>query len=145
MSGKKFDQDKARLDLLSPIALNEIARVMGYGAKKYDAHNWRKGLAWSRVYAAVQRHLLAWQSGESEDPETGISHLAHASCGLMFLLEYSKTHVHLDDRYKGEIANERKETQTTDVHAVRPEEAGPGSSRDPLPEMWMDSSKLVRS
>ncbi len=97
--GKKFDGEKIRMDLLSPKALTEIARVMGEGAKKYGAQNWRKGIAWSRVYAAIQRHLNAWNDGETYDQETGISHLAHAGCGIMFLLEYASTHGELDDRY----------------------------------------------
>jgi hypothetical protein len=97
--GKKFDQEKVQLNLLSSKALIEIARVMTFGANKYGSENWREGIKWSRIFAAVQRHLLAWNDGETNDPETGISHLAHASCGLMFLLEYSKTHQELDDRY----------------------------------------------
>jgi len=77
-----------------------MAAVMTYGADKYGTQNWRAGLEWSRVYAAVQRHLLAWNDGETYDPETKLNHLAHAGCGIMFLLEYAKTHEELDDRYK---------------------------------------------
>ena len=98
--GIKNDDSKVRLDLLSTKAMVEMAKVMTFGANKYGTQNWRKGLAWSRVYAAIQRHLTAWNDGETEDPETGINHLAHAGCGIMFLLEYSKTHGDLDDRYK---------------------------------------------
>jgi hypothetical protein len=97
--GKKFDDGKPDLSLLSSKALLEIAKVMTFGKDKYGAQNWRKGIAWSRVYAAVQRHLLAWNDGETNDPETGLNHLAHASAGLLFLLEYSQTHKELDDRY----------------------------------------------
>jgi hypothetical protein len=46
------------------------------------------------------RHLHAFNDGEDKDPESGLSHLAHASCCLMFLLEFEKTHQELDDRYK---------------------------------------------
>lgn len=169
--GKKFDGDKARTDLLSPTALLEIARVMGYGATKYGAQNWRKGIAWSRVYAAVQRHLLAWQDGETYDQETGINHLAHASCGLMFLLEYAQTHVELDDRYvvkteetdryervREEIEKERKEkpfesqkevddlvTKAPTIPDLRPVPPRQAPSGNTMPGLWMDSSKLVRS
>ena len=100
--GKKFDQEKPRLDLLASKALLEMSKLMTKGADKYGSQNWRQGLEWSRVFAAVQRHLLAWNDGETDDPETGINHLAHAGCGIMFLLEYSKTHGELDDRYKGD-------------------------------------------
>lgn len=97
--GKKYDDSKVQVNLLSSKSLIEIARVMTFGAQKYGSQNWREGIAWSRVYAAVQRHLLAWNDGETNDPETGISHLAHAGCGILFLLEYAQTHPELDDRY----------------------------------------------
>jgi hypothetical protein len=102
-TGVKHDQDKPRMDLLDRYALEQVALVMGYGAKKYSAHNWRGGIAWSRVIAAALRHLTAFNDGEDTDPETGISHLAHASCCLMFLLNYTKEHTELDDRYKREV------------------------------------------
>ncbi len=99
-TGKKNDSEKPRVELLSSIALIEIAKVMTFGAKKYDSHNWRGGIAWSRVLGAALRHLLAFLGGESKDPETGLSHLAHLACCTMFLLEYQVTHPELDDRYK---------------------------------------------
>ncbi len=98
--GLKYDANKTPLELLSPIALNEIGKVLAFGAKKYDSHNWRKGLKWSRVAGAAMRHLLAWLGGENVDPESGISHLAHLGCCVMFLLEYETTHKELDDRWK---------------------------------------------
>lgn len=98
--GKKYDGGKPMLQLLSPIAMTEIAKVMTFGATKYGANNWREGIAWTRVVGAVLRHIFAWLGGQDLDPETGISHLAHASCGLMFLLEYETTQKNKDDRYK---------------------------------------------
>ena len=103
MSGSKHDQDKVQLELLSPIALTEIGKVLTFGAKKYASHNWRKGLSWSRVLGAALRHLLAFIGGEDKDPESGLSHLAHLGCCVMFLLEYEVTKKELDDRYKGDI------------------------------------------
>lgn len=102
MSGVKHDQGKPDMSLLSPIALNKIAEVMSFGKKKYAAHNWRGGFVWSRPLAAAARHLFAYIGGENNDPESGLSHLAHASCCLMFLLEFETTRPDLDDRYKGE-------------------------------------------
>lgn len=99
-TGIKNDKDKAPMNLLSTEALIQISRVMGAGAEKYSAHNWRGGLAWSRVIAASLRHITSFNDGEDLDPETGISHIAHAACGLMFLLDYLKSHPELDDRYK---------------------------------------------
>lgn len=99
-SGNKFDSGKPRIDLISAIATIEKARVYEAGARKYQAHNWRKGLAWSRLIGATLRHIFAWMGGEDNDQETGINHLAHAACSLDFLLEYAVTHKELDDRYK---------------------------------------------
>jgi len=100
-SGKKYDDGKPMMDLLSPIALTEIAKVMTLGANKYGKHNWRSGLSWCRVLAALLRHVLAFLGGEDKDPETGLSHLAHAGCCIMFLLDYEVTHKDCDDRFKG--------------------------------------------
>lgn len=97
--GNKLDQDKVRMDLLSPIALEKIARVMTFGADKYAAHNWRKGIIWSRVIAAMLRHIFAYMRGERKDPETGISHMAHVGCCVMFILEFEETHPQFDDLY----------------------------------------------
>lgn len=97
-SGNKSDQDKERTDLLSIAALESVAKVLTHGAKKYGARNWEKGIAWSRCYGAALRHLFAWWRKEDQDPETHLSHLAHATTNLMFLLEYLKTHPELDDR-----------------------------------------------
>jgi len=86
--GTKLDEDKVPVDLLSPLWLLATSQVLDFGAKKYEPYNWAKGISYSRVYAALNRHLMAWWVGEDEDEETGIHHLAHASCCLMFLTHY---------------------------------------------------------
>jgi hypothetical protein len=99
----KFDQDKLPLHLLSTEAMNQTAAVLAFGAQKYAEHNWRAGFAWSRPLSAAMRHITAFNAGEDRDPESGLSHLAHAACCIMFLLEFEKTHQHLDDRYKPNV------------------------------------------
>lgn len=98
--GVKADHDKSRLDLVSTIWLFGVGEVLAYGAKKYAAHNWRKGLARSRLLGACLRHVLAYVGGEDNDPETGMSHLYHASCCLMFAAELHQTQPETDDRWK---------------------------------------------
>lgn len=99
-AGLKYDYMKQRWDLLPMSAINEVVKVMNYGATKYDDHNWKKGIQYSRSYSATMRHLYSWwQDKESEDSETGISHLAHAICNLLFLLHFElEGEKHLDDR-----------------------------------------------
>lgn len=88
MNGKKYDGGKPRYDLVPPMALEEMVKVLTFGAEKYAPDNWRLVDGWQwRYFAAAQRHLWAWQRGEKVDPETGLSHLAHASCCLYFMLE----------------------------------------------------------
>ena len=86
--GVKFDGEKARYDLLPPEALEQTVQVLTYGAVKYAPNNWLHVPEWDeRYFAAAQHHMWAWKRGESVDSETGISHLAHAICCLMFMLE----------------------------------------------------------
>ena len=92
----------AAVDLLPTGPLLKIAEHFGRGAKKYSAHNWRAGYEWSKSYAALQRHLLAFWGGEDIDEETGSPHLAAAGFHVLALLEYMETHPEFDDRYKSE-------------------------------------------
>lgn len=103
--GVKFDGDKPRMDLLDRYAIEQLAMVLGFGAKKYAAHNWRNGLAYSRLTAAALRHLHAFNDGEDNDPESGLSHVAHAMCCCMFLLGTINRRPDQDDRWR-EIESE---------------------------------------
>ena len=102
--GMKFDGEKLRTDLYPIDAFLETCKVLTYGAKKYAPRNWEKGFEWSRAYGALLRHLFAFWQGEELDPETGIHHLAHAHCELIFLQCFQMRHVGQDDRplYLGE-------------------------------------------
>lgn len=85
--GLKFDQDKPRWDLLPLRAIAPIVDVITYGARKYAPGNWKKvPFAKDRYFAALLRHLEAYQRGERLDPESGLPHLAHAGCCLVFLI-----------------------------------------------------------
>lgn len=98
--GTKHDSEKPDYSLIPPIAINELARVLTFGAKKYDKYNWAKGISYTRVLAAILRHVFAYMRGESLDPETGISHIAHAMCGCAFILHYEQFKREFDDRPK---------------------------------------------
>ena len=51
-AGTKHDQEKTRLDLLSPRWLEGVGKVLTFGARKYDSWNWAKGIQRSRLFAA---------------------------------------------------------------------------------------------
>jgi hypothetical protein len=101
----KGDGTKLRYDLFPPRALADITNILTYGGNKYGDNNWRKGLDWSRVFSASMRHLWAWWGGEDRDPETGYSHLAHAACNLVFLIEYEYSNRDKDNRFD-KVTNE---------------------------------------
>jgi len=102
--GKKNDKGKLRMDLIPPEVEEALAEVLTHGAEKYDDRNWEKGIKYSRVYAALRRHLLAWMKGEKIDSEWGLNHLAHAYCCLAFLLTYEMRNMgeKWDDLHKRE-------------------------------------------
>jgi hypothetical protein len=97
--GTKHDQGKPQMGLMSQVFLMGLSRVLTFGATKYASHNWRKGIAYSRLFDALMRHLWAWWGGEEIDPESGECHLDHAACCLMFLREMREDRADLDDRY----------------------------------------------
>jgi len=95
VKGKKFDSEKPDWSLVNMKQLEGLADVLTYGAKKYDRHNWVNVEPY-RYFAALQRHIAAWQDGEENDVESGLNHLHHAMANLYFLLEHSR----LGNRYK---------------------------------------------
>lgn len=100
--GVKFDHGKRRVDLVPTEAINALAEVLTAGAVKYGEHNWRKGMDWSRVYSAAQRHMLAFWGGDDIDDESGMPHLWHALTNMAFLVSYQALSVGLDDRWNQE-------------------------------------------
>ena len=88
--GLKYDGGKTMLGLFPPLVLEEVGKVLTYGAQKYAKHNWSKGIVYSRLYDAALRHLNSWNNpyDNDVDEESGISHLAHAICCLSFLLHF---------------------------------------------------------
>ena len=98
--GKKHDNNKPRMDLIDPAFLEGLAEVLTFGAKKYDAHNWRSGIQYSRLIAAAYRHLGAINRGNDVDSESGLPHVYHLACCVMFLSWMMTERKDLDDRYK---------------------------------------------
>ena len=69
--------------------MEETVKVLTFGATKYARDNWKFVDDSKRGYFdALQRHVWAWRQGEILDKESGIHHLAHAMCCLMFLYEH---------------------------------------------------------
>jgi hypothetical protein len=67
-------------------AFEPMAEVMEMGAKKYSPNNWRKGYV-DKFSAAdsLYRHLREVIIGNPTDEESGLSHMGHIMCNVMFL------------------------------------------------------------
>jgi Domain of unknown function (DUF5664) len=96
--GRKNDTGKLPYELIAPESLDAMAAVLAFGAIKYAPRNWEKGMAWGRLFGALMRHMWAWWRGELCDAESGMSHLHHALCCLMFLVAYEARKMGQDDR-----------------------------------------------
>lgn len=99
--GEKGTKDE-RFDLIPPEALAKVARHFGVGARKYAAHNWRRGYEWSKSYAALQRHATQFWAGEDVDAETGSPHMAAVAFHALALLVFMDEQRVFDDRYQRE-------------------------------------------
>jgi hypothetical protein len=90
---------KTPLGLIPSYAMEQTAWVHKLGAEKYGPFNWRKtGVCASTYVNAILRHLNAWRDGETVDPESGISHLAHVACSCNILLDAGFCGTLQDDR-----------------------------------------------
>lgn len=88
-AGVKYDNDKPQWSLLPFRALTQVVEVLTYGAKKYAPDNWKRVPDARRRYIdAGFRHLTAYTTGETNDPETGKHHLAHAICCMLYLVAF---------------------------------------------------------
>ena len=85
---------KLRWDLVPMECLDDLVKVLTYGASHSKAESWKElESAEDRYYAALMRHLSASRQGELNDSESGLSHLAHAMCNVLFLLWFEKRKV----------------------------------------------------
>lgn len=78
--------------------LADTCAQFDFGAKKYKAWNWAKGMAWSIVLACIKRHWLALARGEENDPESGVSHWGAIGCNLVMLVHFAEFYKEGDDR-----------------------------------------------
>lgn len=95
---------KTGVQMIAPQFIEGVGDVLTYGAQKYAPNNWMRGMSWSVVFGGILRHLFAWFRGEDIDLKekggSGLPHLLHAACGLMFLYYYTTRpeHKQFDDR-----------------------------------------------
>lgn len=97
--GDRYNETKARVDLIPWDAIEEVAKVYEYGAKKYADRNWEEGLEWNKGCAAsLQRHLIDWSLGIDFDEESGLPHDLHIAFNALALITFRLRQIGVDDR-----------------------------------------------
>lgn len=97
----KKDEGKPELSLIYESFVNAVAKVRTFGLIKYPGkEDWRTTET-KKHYDALMRHIFAatdwFNSGhgfgrdEENDQQSGLDHLAHAACNIMFLIEEKET------------------------------------------------------
>lgn len=99
----KYDDNKPDWSLVPFESLEGMVKVLEFGAKKYDGWNWTNGggFSYTRVLRSCLRHIFSYMRGEDNDPESGLSHIHHAMCNLLFISHYigNKEKFNKDDRH----------------------------------------------
>jgi hypothetical protein len=130
--GRKDDAGKRRWSLVPWNALTTVLDVLEIGAKKYAPDNWRKVPdATDRYWNAAMRHLLSWKEGEKTDPESGLSHLAHGACNMLFLLalEGKEKRPELKFDFPANATNAKEKAQEGNALGLTMEKGGEASHR----------------
>lgn len=113
-SGAQKGSKDAQLGAVDPTALLELAKVAGYGAKKYATHNYLLGYEYTLSINAASRHLLQFAAGEDLDPETGLCHAAHAAWNCLALVSFYLHGIGVDDRVSAFLAAAKNREENTE-------------------------------
>lgn len=100
LNAVKHDKEKPDLSMVPMEYVSAAARAFQFGATKYQKDNWRQGLQWNRLVAALLRHIYQFNEVVEKDEESGLSHLDHAAACLAMLIEHTKKNLGKDTRYK---------------------------------------------
>lgn len=66
-SRRDVSTDKGRYDLISPIMIERLAKLLERGAKKYDDRNWEKGMPLSVYMDSGMRHIFKFLEGQRDE------------------------------------------------------------------------------
>lgn len=107
--GTKHDSGKPKIKFLSREFVEGVAAAQTFGSAKYGDWNFRNSLETTALYDALMRHMIAWMSGENNDPESGLSHLSHAGANLNMLMWMLANKPEMDDRPQKDKNEETKD------------------------------------
>lgn len=98
-SATRENEGKPRWGLVPQSALLPMVRVLEYGAQKYEAWNFTKGLSITEICESLKRHLDAFMEGQDADEESGLSHIGHIQANALFLSWMLQHRPEMDDRF----------------------------------------------
>ena len=94
--GTKIDTTLVPFDFICAVAAG-----LNYGAKKYGARNWEKGLNLSDLLNSVDRHNRAIMNGEQMDHSSGLPHMVLLASSAAMLVSSMIRGIAVDDRAEG--------------------------------------------
>lgn len=98
MSAERFNKGKLRWDLVDWTSLEEVVKVLDFGAVKYSKDNWMKGLNREEILESTQRHLISLFQKETIDQESQLQHAAHVMCNMLFYLYHDRNNTFVEER-----------------------------------------------
>ncbi|MBQ5839793.1 MAG: hypothetical protein IIW42_07190 [Bacteroidaceae bacterium] len=112
--GRKDDDGKLRWDLLPLNLIEKVVEVYTFGVTKYEANTWQNLKdGYNRCKAAMFRHLVAHERGETVDDESGLPALAHMVWNAIAMMHFAMKDkkITFDIRCKDEASPLLKELQ----------------------------------
>lgn len=103
--GVKYDHDKPRWGLLPYDQLDDVVKILTFGAEKYADDNWKiVENAEERYFDAMLRHISEYRKAKETnndnlkyDSESELNHLAHVICNALFLMYFDKQELYKRD------------------------------------------------
>lgn len=84
--GGKQSYQPGAFELLPPIALTEVAKVLEHGAAKYDAWNWTAIPSHMHLRSCMG-HLFSFIAGDTTEGGDRYHHLTHAATRILFAVD----------------------------------------------------------
>lgn len=78
-------EGKGSYELISPYAIDRLAKRLEYGKDHYGVRNWEKGQPFGRVLQSTLRHLNQYLMGKTNE-----DHLGAAFTNIMFLIHFEE-------------------------------------------------------
>ncbi len=94
----KYNEGKPKMSLIDHHCAVEQVKALEYGMNKYARNNYKKGLPFTEVIDALERHIGEFKEGQDNDQESGLPHTAHIQACAMMLSYMNQFRADMDDR-----------------------------------------------